>query len=83
MICMAELELISLVCKATEDWTGADETYLLLNGRRVWGPNSMNDNDVEDLSRMPKASFHSKVRVDLYDQDSGWFDDDDHLGRMY
>lgn len=80
---MAQLRLISLVCHGTEDWTGADETYLLIAGRRVWGPESMNDSDVEDLTRVSPIRFRRKARIDLYDQDAGWVDDDDHLGRTY
>ena len=80
---MAKLQLISLVCHGTEDYTGADEPYLLVKGRRIWGPESMNDNDVEDLSRVSPISFSSKARIDLYDQDAGWLDDDDHLGTTY
>ena len=80
---MLDLRLISLVCHGTEDWTGADETYLLAAGRRVWGPNSMNDNDVADLTGIPHQQFRSKIRIDLYDKDAGFVDDDDHLGRTY
>ena len=77
------LKLISLVCHDTEDWTGADEAYLLVKGRRIWGPQSMNDNDAADLRGVFPVSFTSSARIDLYDQDAGWFDNDDHLGTAY
>ena len=80
---MYELVLRSLVCNATEDWSGDDEIYLLLSGSSVWGPISMNDNDVVEFSGIPEARFRRKVRVDLYNQDAGYYDDDDHLGRLY
>jgi hypothetical protein len=80
---MPQLKLISIVCNDTEDVTGADETYLLIAGRRVWGPQSMNDNDTQSLDGVPVIRFRRSIRVDLYDQDAGWFDDDDHLGSTY
>lgn len=81
---MANLRLISLVCNATEDNTGADETYLHVEGKRVWGPTSMNDTESKDLKEVPLIPFRYRVRIDLYDQDAGgWFDKDDHLGTTY
>lgn len=80
---MPYLKLISLQCKDTEDVTGADETYLLIAGRRVWGPNSMNDNDTADLTGMTPFRFNRSIRIELYDQDAGWWDDDDFLGATF
>ncbi len=81
---MPQLRLISLVCHTTEDSTGADETYLLLNGQRVWGPQSMNDGDPASLNGLPQYPFQQSVRIELYDQDAGgWIDKDDHLGTIY
>ncbi len=80
---MPQLKLFSLVCHGTEDWTGADEAYLLLNGQRIWGPESMNDNDVENLGNLPTYPFQNSVRIELYDQDTGGWDNDDHLGTTY
>jgi hypothetical protein len=77
---MAKLRLISLACNTTEDNLGADETYLLVNGVKVWGA-SMNNNDVVDLSGVDDLDFRSRARVELYDEDSP--DDDDHLGIFY
>lgn len=80
---MPQLRLISLHCRKTEDWSGPDEAYLLVKGRRHWGPQSMNDGDAADLSATRPVGFQAKARIDLYDEDAGWPDDDDHLGRTY
>jgi hypothetical protein len=42
----------------------------------------MNDGDLRDLSNIDPQSFRRAIRVELYDQDAGWFDDDDFLGRL-
>lgn len=78
-----ELFLESLTCFETEDFTGADETYLLANNMLKWGPKSMNDGDTKDLSEIGAIEFHGSVRLDLYDQDGSIpSDDDDHLGHV-
>ena len=76
---MVHLRLISLLCKTTEDW-GADEPYLLVSGIRVWGPDKMDNGISRDLRGVPLQRFSNKVRISLYDQDSGFLDDDDFLG---
>ena len=44
----------------------------------------MNDNDVVNLSRLAQIRFSGRIRIDLYDHDTGLFDDsDDHLGTRY
>lgn len=77
---MATLRLNSILCKTTEDSTGADEPYLLVGNRQVWGSQSMNDNETEDLTVVPNIPFNSRIRLSLYYQDAGWFDNDDFLG---
>ena len=68
---MPQLRLISLQCSETEDWTGPDEPYVLLNGKQVWGPVSMNTNDRQDLGAVPPYSFRRQVRIDLLEEDAG------------
>ena len=34
---MHQFRLTSLRCRTMEDWTGPDEAYLLVKGRRHWG----------------------------------------------
>lgn len=70
--------LHSITCLTTEDWLGADEPYLLVNGRRVWGDSSMND--VESSRVDVTVTSTGTAWVHLYDEDAGWFDDDDLLG---
>lgn len=76
---MARLVLISLHCITTEDTTGPDEAYLMVNGIKVWGPQSMNDNDSVDLGRKT-ISFTNKAEIQLWDEDSP--DSDDLLGTI-
>jgi hypothetical protein len=77
---MPTLQLQSIHCHATEDWTGPDEPYLLIGGRKVWGSQSLNDEEQEPLTQVPAVPFNTSLRLSLYDQDSGWWDDDDYLG---
>jgi hypothetical protein len=77
---VARLKLHSIFCKTTEDNTGADEPYLLVGNRKIWGSQSMNDNESEDLTMVPEVAFTRSIRLSLYDQDSGFFDKDDFLG---
>lgn len=79
---MATLTLISLLCNETEDWTGADEPYLRVNGRTVWS-GSLNDGDSKDFGVGQTGlniSFSQVATIQLYDKDFGWFDNDDFLG---
>lgn len=84
---MPKLKLISLVCEATEDYSGNDEIYLLVKGRRVWGVSDMDTSPpskkTKDLSGVALIDFTDNARLDLYDEDTGWLDDDDHLGTNY
>jgi hypothetical protein len=77
------LRLISLFCSTTEDTTGADEPYILVNGNKVWGSESpgLNDTETADLSAVPVLPFNTRARVELFDNDSP--DDDDLIGRFY
>lgn len=81
-----KLRLISLYCSTTEDSTGADEPYLLVNGNQVWGMESpgLNNGDTADLSAVPVIDFDTRARVELFDRDlGGALDPDDLLGRFY
>ncbi|MCB5292362.1 hypothetical protein [Arthrobacter sp. SO3] len=77
---MPTLQLKLIQCHGTEDWTGPDESYLLIGGRKVWGSQSMNDGAQEPLTQVSGVPFENSLRLSLYDQDSGLWDDDDYLG---
>jgi len=79
---MADLKLKYLNCKKTEDLTGPDEIYILVNGERVWGPQSVNDGEQPSIN-VVRGFSGRRVKVELYDQDAGGADDDDHLGTVY
>jgi hypothetical protein len=76
---MATLNLISLYCQETEDWTGADEPYLRVNGVEVW---SGSLNDQESVPIGIDISFNQWANIQLFDEDFGWFDNDDFLGNV-
>lgn len=80
---MSDLKLISIKCHRTEDWFGADEIILIINKKRVWGPVKMDRNDIKDLSGISTIPFCGRIRIDLFDKDVGWIDEDDHLGSTY
>ncbi|MCW8796261.1 MAG: hypothetical protein OQK67_04280 [Chlorobium sp.] len=78
-----QLFLESLKCHETEDFIGADETYMRANNVIVWGPKSMNDGNTRDLTGLDPLGFQGSVRLDLYDKDGDMpSDDDDHLGHF-
>ena len=80
---MPVLRSISLHCHITEDNTGPDEAYMTFAGNRLFGPESMNDDDIRNLEALVRPiRFRRAIRVELYDQDAGWFDNDDFLGRL-
>jgi hypothetical protein len=78
---MACLQLQELTCKATQEWTGPDEVYLLINGIRVWGPQSMNDGDEQRLGTVRAIKFTKTAEIKLYDEDTA-VDPDDRLGTI-
>lgn len=85
-----KLHLISIRCNETEDYTGADDAYICVDGRRIWGPAKMNNGDVQDLRMVFPVRFKRDtqfIALSLYDQDSNWevvtndlpLDEDDFL----
>jgi hypothetical protein len=74
------LRLISIQCIETEDSTGGDEAYLRVAGNKVWGPKSINNGGAYDLTSIEPKLFVGQVEVSLFDEDSGFLDDDDWLG---
>jgi hypothetical protein len=71
------VHLISLKCFETEDWSGADEPFLIVGNSRVWS-GSLNNGKTADLTHIPAIQFYQQIEVALYDDDSP--DDDDWLG---
>lgn len=78
---MALLQLLSLHCTRTEDWTGADEAYIQVGANRVWG-GSINDGETELLAGTPAVAFTGSTTVRLFDEDSPPLDPDDQLGQL-
>jgi hypothetical protein len=73
------LILRTLVCQVTEDDSGADETYIKVNGRRVWGPHDMNSGHTYHLYRCFPVQERDQIKIELRDQDP-WYEPDDPLG---
>lgn len=65
-----------LRARATED-VASDEPYLKVNGRKVWGPRSIDEGQQRPIG----VVVHEGDKVSLYEEDLGGpFDDDDFLG---
>lgn len=80
---MPHLRLRTLHCHQTEDFTGADEPYLRVQGAVVWGPSSLNNGQVANLSPVALIPFFGLATIELFDQDTdGIFDPDDFLGAL-
>lgn len=82
---MATLKLKNLYCLDTEDWTGADEPYLRVNGSKKWSSSSLNtgeDVDLFDNNGIPlQISFDGQAVISLFESDGNrWYDRDDFLG---
>jgi hypothetical protein len=72
--------IVSLRCLDTEDTFGADEAYIKVNDRTVWGPQSMNEDDALPINE--SVEFTTTAEIRLYDADTGIFDKDDFLGEV-
>ncbi|GAA6619189.1 hypothetical protein [Scytonema sp. NUACC26] len=82
---MAILTLKNLHCFETEDFAGADEPYLRVNGSTKWSSKSLNtgqDVDLFDKNGNPlQIAFNGQAVISLYDSDGNhWYDRDDFLG---
>lgn len=78
---MPQLKLISIYCRETEDWTGADEALIKVNGNDTWR-GSLNDRQSKSLSSLPLIPFSSTARIELFDEDAGGPDNADFLGSV-
>ena len=77
---MTTLKIKSLYCETTEDNSGPDEAYLVVNGEQVWGAQSINDREPRPIDI--EIDFSTSAEIKLYDEDTGIFDKDDHLGTV-
>ena len=68
--------LLRITCHEQEDLTGDDDAYIVVNGKRVWGPKSMDTGQTREIQR--DVQFSHRAKVVLYEQDD--WDDDDYLG---
>jgi len=76
---MPLLKLMSLHCQDQEDDTGADEPYLLIDGKKIdCAP--MSEGDSKVLSQVEVFKFDGNIVVRLRDED--WPDTDDDLGSV-
>lgn len=72
---MPTLRLKSLKCNKTEDFIGADDPYLHVNGDKIWGPIKAKKGDVLIINE--HTTIKSKAIIELWEKD---IDRDDHLG---
>lgn len=76
---MPSLQLIDLKCIHTEDIFGADEAYIQLDGKTIWGVEDINDHQTKSLGSVKPISFSGTSLLSLYDQDLP-VDPDDLIG---
>jgi len=77
---------VELICYTTEDFHGADGAYIRADARVYWPHNGvvyMNAGSIHQFAASYALGFHTDIKLDLYDQDRGIWDDDDHLGTIW
>jgi hypothetical protein len=62
--------------KANADFIGPDDTYITVNGTRLWGEHSMSTGQIRNVNRSFTGPG-SSLNVQLFDADPG---NDDRLG---
>jgi hypothetical protein len=71
------LTIHSIKCiKANGDPTGPDDTYIKVNGEKIWGDYNMNNGRTRSVDRSVDAVPGSAPWVELFDDDHGWSRDD-------
>lgn len=73
---MPILKVMSIKCHEQEDLTGDDDAYIVINGRKFWGPKSMDTGQTRKINRV--YEFNHKAVIKLYEED---WDPDDFLGQ--
>ncbi len=76
---MARLKLLDLRCIKSEDF-GGDEAYLTADGDKIWKTDNIEAGDTVSLRSVEPVDFARKIKLELFDKDSGFFDSDDNLG---
>jgi len=71
-----KLQLVQIKCITPEE-SGGDETYIKVNGNRVWKKN-MKKNTSRSLLAVPPISFNCPISIRIYDED---LYSDDYCGR--
>ncbi|WP_406218284.1 hypothetical protein [Streptomyces canus] len=79
---MPTARLQTLTCNATEDLTGGDEVLVKVFGARHGeAQRPMNTSETWDINLDAPFSDHSRLRIEVWDRDLGWWlDPDDLLG---
>jgi len=78
---MARLKLLDLRCFKSED-RGGDEAYLLADGEKIWSTDNIEAGDTVSLRSVEPVDFDDKIKLELLDKDTGFFDSDDKLGTV-
>ena len=73
---MPTCKLLRIKCYEQEDWTGDDHPYILVNGKKVWGPKRMDEGQIHEIDL--DFRFNHRIKVVLIEHDQ--WDDDDYLG---
>lgn len=73
----SSVRIHSIKClKANGDPTGPDDTYIKINGRKIWGDYNMNNGRARSVDRSVDTPSNSTSWVELFDDDNGWSRDD-------
>ncbi|MHC5775636.1 hypothetical protein [Nostoc sp.] len=64
--------------KADADTFGDDDTYITVNGSKLWGPDSFSTGQTSGVNRGLGVDF--PARIELFDEDGGFNGSDDSLG---
>ncbi len=73
------LELVKIKCLVSED-SGGDETYIKVDGKKIWdydynGGNDMENQDVRVLNSVRRTPFNCPIVLKIYDEDNTSADD--------
>jgi hypothetical protein len=75
---MSILRINAIRCIEQEDFWGDDDTFIVVNGQRVWGPQPMDEGQTRTINA--EFAFNRSVEIKLFEVDD--LDPDDFLGQV-
>jgi hypothetical protein len=76
-----KVDIIYVECHDQEEWFGPDHVFLTVDGKKVWGPKAMVEDQTRRVTETRTVTFTTKAKIRLYEDDDGWDTDDfiDHV----